>query len=335
MKLAKIVFRCDGSNEIGFGHLRRCINLAQWLRGKFDVAFFTKKTKESSTILKKTGIETHYLEKDIDANEDLNVFTQFLSDWSPKIIVNDIKNTSSDYMQAISLAKARLVNFDDLGDGADLADVVIDANRRENKKKLFGPKYVILHDDFAREHKRSRTLHKHVKNLVVAIGGGDPHNYTQKILECLEGVDYTFNTAVILGPTFKDIHHIKQKWKNHERVYFLEDLETLVKPLLWADCAIVNGGLTMFESLCLGTPTLVVSQNTDEVKNVKRLERKNAVLDVGLGKKVSVNKLNKRLRKVCDNLEFRKKLSDAGKEIVDGKGIFRVLGIIEKLARKR
>jgi len=315
--------------------MRRCLNLAQWLRGKFEVAICTKKTKEALAVLKKTDLQIHYLQKDSDEKEDLNAFTQFLTEWEPKVIINDIKNTTADYMQAISVAKARTLNFDDLGDGATLADVLIDANRRENKKKFFGPKYVVLHDDFAREHKKTRTLHKSVKNLVLAIGGGDPHNYTQKILECLENVEYKFNTGVVLGPTFKDVHHIKQHWKGHERIYFLEELETLIKPLLWADCAIVNGGMTMFEALCVGTPTLVVSQNLDEVKNVKRLERKDAVLDVGLGKKVSVNKLNKRLKKVCENMDYRKKLSDSGKGIVDGAGIFRVLGIIEKLARKR
>jgi UDP-2,4-diacetamido-2,4,6-trideoxy-beta-L-altropyranose hydrolase len=335
MKMAKLVFRCDGSNEIGFGHMRRCLNLAQWLRSKFEIAICTKKTKEAVTILKKTDIHVHYLQKDSDDKEDLNAVAQFLTEWDPKVIVNDIKNTTTDYMQTISVSKARTLNFDDLGVGASLADVLVDANRRENKKKFFGPKYVVLHDDFAREHKKARILHKSVKNVMLAIGGGDPHNYTQKILECLEDVEYNFNTAVVLGPTFKDVHHIKQRWKDHDRVYFLENLETLIKPLLWADCAIVNGGMTMFEALCVGTPTLVVSQNVDEVKNVKRLERKNAVLDVGLGKKVSVNKLNKRLKRVCDGVEYRKKLSDSGKEIVDGAGIFRVLGIIEKLARKR
>ena len=154
MKLAKILFRCDGSNELGYGHLNRCLNIAQWMRGKFDVAFCIKKTKEAKDILKKTNHEIHFMDPEVSPDAEFLEFTQYVRDWTPKVVVNDIKNTTDDYMRTISDVKTRTVNFDDLGNGADLANAVVDANRRENKKKFFGPKYVVLHPDFVKENKK-------------------------------------------------------------------------------------------------------------------------------------------------------------------------------------
>lgn len=333
-KLAKIILRCDASNEIGFGHLRRCLNLAQWLRGKFEVAFCIKKTKEVQDILKDSGYEVCYLKKELTSDEEQTAVKKFINEWQPRVVINDIRNTTAEYMRSLSLSKIKIINFDDRGTGAEEADVLIDANRRENKKKFFGPKYVVLHSNYPRENKKERKLNKNVKNMVISIGGGDPHGYTDRLLECLEEIETKFYCAVLLGPTFNGAKQIKKKWDNHEYIHFIDDLDLLVKPFLWADCAIVNGGVTMFEALCVGVPTLIISQNEEEVKNVKRLERKDALLDIGLGEKLSVNKLNKRLQRMCDSLEYREKMSKNGKEIVDGQGIFRVLGLIEKYARK-
>lgn len=335
MKLAKILFRCDVSNEIGFGHMKRCLNLAYWLRGKYEVAFVTQKTKEAQDILKHTEFEVFFLKKDATGEEVHERMRALCAEWLPKVVVTDVKDTIPEYVTVMETAKVRTVHFDDLGKGGEAADVLIDANRRENKKKFFGPRYVVLHAEYAKQHKKQRQLHKQVKNILVAIGGGDPHNYTDRILECLCKIGNGFNIVAVIGPTAAHGSELKKKWKNHEHVCFLEYADTLVKPLLWADCAIVNGGITMFEALCLGTPTLTVAQNEDEVKNIKRLERKNALLDIGPGAKVSVNKLTKRLKKMCDDGDYRAKVSSNAKETVDGQGIFRVLGVIERHARKR
>ena len=335
MKVARILFRCDASTDIGYGHLKRCLNLALWLRGKFDISFCIRRTKEAQEVLKGLDFDIHYLKKDATAEMALDKMRSLCARINPKVVINDIKDTTTDYMQMLKVAKIRVVNFDDLGEGAELADAVIDANRRENKKKLFGPKYVVLHSNYAKARNKNRSIHKRIKNIVISIGGADPFGITQKLLECFEEIDGKYNCVVVLGPLFKNPHHLQQKWKNHEHIYFIQDLDTVIKPLLWADCAITNGGITMFESLCLGTPTLIVSQNADEVKNVKRLERKEALLEISLGTKLSTNKVNKRLKKISENYDYRVQLSTNGKNIVDGRGIFRSLAVIEKLARKR
>ena len=314
MKLGKLLFRCDGSPELGFGHINRSLTIAQWMRGKFDIAIVAKKHKSISGLRRKTGYKIHYLDENIKEKEIPAQVSEIVREWQPKVVINDVKDTTQTYMQSIQDIKVKTVNFDDLGPGGEMADVLIDANRRENKKKFFGPNYVVLHSDYVKENKKAKKPHKIVRNLAISIGGGDPNGYTEKLLDCLEERDKHFNTVVVLGPTFENGRKLKEKFKYHDRVHFLEKLDTLVKPLSWADIAIVNGGITMFESVAVGTPTLVLSQNEDELKNVKRLERKEAVLDIGLGEKLSVNKLSKRLVKICDDFDYRKKLIETGKE---------------------
>ena len=73
-----------------------------------------------------------YLKKDSVEHDEIIEIHDFIKEWQPKVVVNDVKNTSQEYMQVLSDAKVRTLNFDDLGPGAELADTIIDANRREN-----------------------------------------------------------------------------------------------------------------------------------------------------------------------------------------------------------
>ena len=85
----------------------------------------------------------------------------------------------------------------------------------------------------------------------------------------------------------------------------------------------------MFEALCLGVPTVVIAENKAQSKNARKMEKKGAVVYLGVGNKISVKKIMRKVTSLVDDFDHRDKLSNAGKETIDGKGIFRALEQIE------
>lgn len=85
----------------------------------------------------------------------------------------------------------------------------------------------------------------------------------------------------------------------------------------------------MFEALCLGTPTLVLAQNKHQAKNARRIERKNCVVYLGEGTKISNKKIMRKVLLLINSLSLREKHSVNAKKNIDGLGIFKVLEQIE------
>ena len=59
----KIVFRCDGSSDIGLGHLKRCLALAKEMQKQNQIIFATIEDGTNSYI-KDNSFEIFFKEKD-------------------------------------------------------------------------------------------------------------------------------------------------------------------------------------------------------------------------------------------------------------------------------
>lgn len=62
--------------------------------------------------------------RQIEDNQD---FFAYLEETKPDILINDILNTDAAYMMEVKKNVRRVINFEDIGDGAIYADAVINA----------------------------------------------------------------------------------------------------------------------------------------------------------------------------------------------------------------
>jgi len=325
----KIVFRCDGSAELGWGHVVRCANLAHWLKGKYKVYFVIHQNEEVVEYLKERNLPVFEIsEKGLD-EKILERELHTVLGVEPHLVINDICDTQTEYMQTLKEKNIKMVNIDDTTNNVKFAQALIDANRKEKEGKCFGPNYIVLDAVYAKLAKKKRAIHKKAKTIVISFGGSDPENLTDKTLRSLDDrLSHDVERVVVLGPSYQHRDDIK-KWEEKGNVVFLEGVEFLGDVLLHADVAIVGGGITMCESLCLGTPTIVVAENKAQAKNARKMEKRSCVYCLGEGKKISDKKIMRKVASLMDDFNDRQKLSDKGKEIVDGRGLFRVLEQIE------
>ena len=137
MKEKKIVFRCNGGENIGWGHVFRCLNLAQWLTLRYKVYFVVNQNRAVHDMLRKRG----YTFFEIGVKESEEKAMNTVLSLEPDMVVNDIQNTTFEYMHALKNRGIKIVNFDDTSSHAKMANVLIDANRKERKEKEGSPDF--------------------------------------------------------------------------------------------------------------------------------------------------------------------------------------------------
>ena len=65
---------------------------------------------------------------------------------NPDVVINDILDTSYNYVEGLKATGVKVINFEDLGEGAGLADLVVNAIYPEKRLKpnhFFGHAYFL------------------------------------------------------------------------------------------------------------------------------------------------------------------------------------------------
>jgi spore coat polysaccharide biosynthesis predicted glycosyltransferase SpsG len=315
------------------GHIVRTLSLAKLLKKQgHKIIFLSRNFTESISLIKKYLFTVKSL--NCSQKYHLTPLKEIIKKEKVDIIVHDFQDTSLAYMQNLRKTDRplKLINFDDLSPGRKLADINIDANLPSRKNSLYGPKYIILREDFAKKY--TRKTKARVKKILITLGGSDPNNFTEKILNILLKEKLSlYKFTILLGPGFKNKTTIKKMLKNNKNFSIQENVSTtkFISLTLENDLCLASGGITMYELACLGIPAIILCQAEHENKNAKLFHNKGIVKNLGPGSKISAQKLLKIIYTLDKNKKLREKMSLAGKKYVDGKGLKRIIKIINKL----
>ena len=93
--------------------------------------------------------------------------------------------------------------------------------------------------------------------------------------------------------------------------------------MLSNDIGLVSGGNTIYELAATGTPGIALSQNDMEKERTKLFSDYGIILDGDENGGLIYS-----IKKLMNDYGLRKKMSRKGQELVDGKGIDRVVEII-------
>lgn len=300
----KIIIRVDGYNRIGLGHIYRTTALAHHL-SNHHILFVSKKMHKLGINFIKSqnfNIKTFTLKKE---------FYEIIANFEPDIIFNDILDTSADYIEYLKGKNLFTVNFEDLGDGSTKADIVFNA-LYEQKNSLdnyyWGKNYYILREEF--QDIEQKTIEKEVKQILITFGGTDPNNYTKKVLELLNNMDLkNIKISIVLGlgyAKYDDL--IKYSQELNHKFMIKKNVKNISALMYDADLIFTSAGRTVYEIASIGVPTIVLAQNDRELLHTFA-DKKNGFLNLGLGYKVSNEKIKKLITLLINDYDFRKKLS--------------------------
>ena len=104
--------------------------------------------------------------------------------------------------------------------------------------------------------------------------------------------------------------------------------ENFAKHLAEADLAVLSGGLTIFDALSLGIPSIGIPQYNHQLSTLQRLFGHRAVLIGSTGMRLDERRFVEVLINAIGGQGVRTALSKRGPELVDRKGIDRIVALL-------
>jgi len=264
-----VLFRADASPSLGLGHLSRCLALAQAFESLGDTSIFLTlgHLKQGGRWLLKQGqsvIELpQYKNLDTEAYEvsnlakALNASLVVLDTYE---LTNHPSKQLEKYVRRLDSCGLLTAAIDD--EGAYPASIIINPRMdlRPNPKKthglteLLGGKYALLRREFSQaEH--ICDVRRDVANVLVTMGGSDPHSFTPVAVAGLAGLGLRIHVAY--GALMGNAAAIKAAAGDSLYIHKEPEMATL---MAGCDIAISAAGCTAMELFAIGLPSLFIVQ---------------------------------------------------------------------------
>ena len=242
------------------GHVYRSLELADEFLVKPDIFYDINQTD-----VKIFGKTTHNL---IPVN-GIGELLPILEKEQYSIMINDILTTSIDYMIAIrqALPNAKIVNFEDDGEGIYKADLVINALYQDTDLSYVktGEKYYISSKLFM--FYEPIKIKEQVEKVFISFGGADPQNYSDRLLNMIVKDEYKkYEFYVVLGRAKLNIEELME-YNKCENIHVLYDISNMPEIMTQCDIGITSRGRTGYELALLGIPSIAMAQNKREEKH--------------------------------------------------------------------
>lgn len=346
---------------MGTGHVMRCLTLAQGLKG-FDVAsrFVCREhTGALCDVIEQRGFAVARLPSAATPTWQFDGpgYAAWLGeDWridaqqtrAAMIEQNDLQGAATEWLivdhygidrrweQEMRTATRRIMTIDDLADRAHDCDVLLDQNLVEHMElryldkvpsattTLLGPGYALLQPVYGELRQQVRPRSGVPRRVLISFGGVDHDNLTGRALAAFLQLGRADIAAdVVITGSMAHAASIREQAAQHNNVHLHSGLPTLAHLIAAADLAVGAAGITSWERLCLGLPSLVVTLADNQRPPAERLHREGLIRWLGQGSEVDQSMLFEALDELSLHgldEQWSRRCLDA----VDGKGLQRV-----------
>ena len=281
----RIAVRVDGGAAIGLGHVHRGLTLASRLFNH-EIRFYMDPALADGIRLARH----HGMHVELADNAG---FVEQLPAWRPDIVLLDVLDTTRPFVEAITRACDVVATFEDLGPGADAADLVFNElyadARADGVRRFSGPDVACLREEFYSV--QPGPTRPDVQEILVTFGGVDPNDLTAKALEALEHVHRDLRVTLVLGLGYAPIEKLEQQARrSRHAVEVHRNVRNISTFMARADLALTSAGRTVFELMACQTPVLALAQNPRELLHTCTDER-HGVRSLGLGTELQASVL--------------------------------------------
>lgn len=334
-----VAFRVDASSDIGIGHLMRCLALSEELTRKGHDCYFLSKIENDELINK---IEKNNIHYQINSNatllEDNKILVKFAKEKDIDWIVTDHYGINTEYIKEIKQNNFKVLSVDDNAQIHYYSDIVLNQNIGSEKlnfsaekytKFILGAKYAIIRDELL--IKKNKKEGNEVKKVLIMLGGTDKDNLILKILKTLKSCR-NLEFLVVIGPLNPHYDKIKNFIESENlKARIIKPPENMADLYLESDIAISAGGTSCYELSYFGIPNLIISVADNQLTISNEFDKQNISIYLGEKEKLSSEDLKNKFKELIDDSALRKKLSENGKKLVDGKGKQRIVELMEKI----
>ena len=310
LKRKRIVFRVIGNEKVGMGHIYRALSLAHEITNH-EVIFVS--TSENTVAVNKLAGYEYWL----GIYEKGEIVDGIIS-LKPDLVINDILSTTEADVMPLRENGIKVINFEDLGEGAKLANLTInelyDTPKIEGDNILWGYQYFFIRDEFY--DAKSHRFKKKVDTILLTFGGTDQNNLSDKVYEAIHKTCQLrrIRLHIVTGVGYKGYAQLKAKTKGDPLVSLTRSTGVMSRIMEKSQIAIVSNGRTVYELAHMNIPGIVISQHQREsTHNFASAET--GYLSFGLYESEnSEAELVIQLKKLLDDEDYRRQLFNQTKK---------------------
>lgn len=266
MNKLNILIRCDASVTIGFGHVTRCLVLAQSFKEKgHRVSFAMKNHALGINKVTDQGFKVHLSPTPFNYNHWLQTLTSQLA---VNIFIGDVRDGLP--IQTIQQLKSKnifTIAIDEPSDYRKACDLCfypphaqleqLDWNGFAGQIKQ-GLEYVLLRPEFYQNYQKTAN---NPASVLIMMGGTDPERLTLPLVKNLLKTKTPMNLKVIISLEHPDFDEI-----NHEPLSIYSNVTNMAHFLTTIDYAIISFGISAYELITMGIPATHICLNEDHIQ---------------------------------------------------------------------
>lgn len=341
---ALIAIKFDAGNKEGTGHFSESLLLKNGIykiSNKIEVIFISSSLHFVQQLEQKG--EKAFLSPN-DEDQDIFFTKELLSRHKASILICDQFERSSEYYNALakdatykilvildhhryqSLKVRNVVNFN-----------ICQEERwycRDIHKPHLGPAYMILHPRLTAM--KPIEIRSKVSEVLINSGGSDPFNLTTKIVRALRHTPNSTRFHVVAGSSMRKDHLAELRCAIHHAgnnflFYHGLEHETMIDLIANMDMAITAAGNLLYELCFLGIPSLVICHHQRHQRVAEAFASRQAVVNLGVGYRLSQYAIRNAYIALSNDDKKRRSLAEAACRVVDGKGLERIISLIQNM----
>jgi len=358
----KILFRADASNQIGSGHIMRCLTLALALvRHGYSVEFICRQlTGNLINIIESYNIKVNRLkvseavgtEKSnswlgATHEQEIDQVSQLIATIKPALIIVDHYLLDQNWSTAININHCKMMVIDDLANRYHDCDLLLDQNFHHDFSnrysdlisgschQLLGPKYALLREEFNAAKANQIDYRDRLSNKLITVffGGGDPSNETLKALRALVAINPVgYQIDVILGQANCHKKALQQLADQHAMLEIHVQVNDMAQRLANSSLFVGAVGSITWERCCCATPAIVATIADNQLEAAITMAEQGYHTYVGHHDITTEQDYYDALNRMINHPELLAAQSEKSAQLVDGLGCQRVVKeIVDRL----
>lgn len=317
----------NANNEIGTRRIDNCLAFASKLVSHEFLFILDEKHKLGQNLVEKFGFN-------FKIYNGHDAIYNILEEFAPQIIINDVSDTTEEYMSDLKEKGYFVANFDDLGVGSNLADVVFDSlyeHDLSDTNVYTGQKFHILKDEFYfQPHK---VITQDVDNILIMVDGNDPKHLSEKFLEAILSTTYEMKINIIVGRGYENIEQFISNYESNPLVQIYQNVPNVSDFMFKADILVTSASKIMYDACALGVPTICVYQNDLETSHVFA-NSANGILNLGDVESLTKQEFVNQFLELVNNHDLRLNMHNKMKSIDLQHGYENICAVVTEEYRK-
>lgn len=328
-----LLIRADGGREKGYGHVMRCIALAEvWQQLHGPVTFLSRADMDNTVrkVIVSRDCEIRTVPTNLNTAEDANQVCEVARALDPVMVIGDGYHLDTRWQWQVRNSGYPLLMIDDQAHLPRYeSDLLLNPNPyasaemyagRFDGTLLAGSRYILLRREFRQPVALRQPVAK-PRQMLVTLGGFDPGGATQMVVDALGMLAIPgLQTTVITPET-----GIRTATAGITIVPFTNRMAELASH---CDLAICAGGSTNWELARMGVPRLVLVLADNQEMIAKTLDQDGCCRNLGWYHQLSARDIAGQVQGLVASHAMRIRMHEVNRAQIDGRGASRVCDAI-------